>query len=164
MTHHETHEAMTEHGSLADEILRHQVVYEVSPARVAAKGKLQVVGYDVSLIGTHGPVEGPVHPGCEYCVEVFHALSELAHKVLPDRERESTFHVLRFTGGLHYDPQRGKRADVELVIEIRHRADYNHVVDECEESCLEIILRNLRALGVPERRWKQGAQIPGAAS
>ena len=44
-------------------------------------------------------------------------------------------------------PRHGFRPDVTLTIRIVHRDDYREPTDECENTCLVEMERNLTALG-----------------
>jgi len=126
------------------------VAYEVSPARIAASSGLRTVGYDVSLIGHHRKVEGLVKPGCTRCQAIWIDLGALANAAIPRPEWRTRICVRPFDHSLHYSTP-GENGEVELVIEVRHRSDYQQALDDCEDTCLARLLANLRSLGINPR-------------
>jgi len=131
----------------------HQVVYEVR--RLA-------MGFDIEFYGTHAHRnEHPnIRPGCEHCEELWERLREIAEAALPPDDRASVYRAEGFRPGLTYAPKRHPRADVELVLEIRHRHDYNAVVDACEQRCRDEIVAGLRSLGLREGTWPRSVTVP----
>jgi hypothetical protein len=146
-------------------IFDHKVLFEVRPAYSVYSGERIQVGFDVQLSGTHsqGVLEGhepQPTPGCERCVLVWEHLDEIAQAVLPPEGRPSGYEISSFRPAIsYYSKRRPKptidRPDVELVIEIRHREDFNREVDACETKCLQEILSGLCALGVQEGTWNE---------
>jgi hypothetical protein len=131
----------------------HQVVYEV---------RRLPMGFDIDLYGTHGHryEHATIRPGCDHCQELWDRLREIAEAALPPDPRASVYRPEGFRPGLTYDPKRHPRADVELVLQIRHRHDYNAVVDPCEQRCRDEIVARLRSLGVREGTWPRGVTVP----
>lgn len=127
----------------------HQVVYEV---------RRLPTGIDVELYGTHGARIAPsdVRPGCAHCEEVWEHLREIALAALPPDARESRYEIRWFRPGLTYDPKRQPRADVELVLEIRHGMDEKAGTDLSAKRCVEDIVANLRSCGSREGTWARG--------
>lgn len=144
------------HKHLHQIIEEYQVVYEHWPTKVVREGGQFPVGHDVVLIGTHSghPKDMPT-PGCPRCVKVWRNLEELAHAVAPPPTSLSRSRIVPFSRAVHYARERD-RPDIELILEIRHRSDYNAPVDACEDRCLNIVLGQLRQLGVAERQWHKG--------
>jgi hypothetical protein len=138
-------------------IEKHQVVYEHWSARVVHDGTPLAVGHDIVLIGTHGDhPKAMTSPGCSRCVDVWRDLEEVAKAVAPPPTRLSRARIVPFSGAVHYAREREERADIELVIEIRHQSNYSAPTDACEDECLSATLRRLCELGVPERKWRPG--------
>jgi hypothetical protein len=143
--------------------VEHRVVFEVVPEFSVATGARTKIGYDIILSGTHRPSDAPSRPapGCERCVAVYDRLRELALASLPREDRDSTCALSDFQPSLRYAAKRQTgsraRADVELVISIRHRDEYNRDVDPCEERCLHEVVAALRSLGVQEGTWSKYA-------
>ncbi len=131
---------------------RHGVVFEVRRAQVPCVSGLRVIGYDVYLVGRHS--EPMLRPGCTKCQSIWVDLGALAHAALPRAERRTRFSIRPFDHALHFAAAEAP-AQVELVIEVRHRTDYAHALDDCEEVCLARLLGNLRALGITESRAGQ---------
>jgi hypothetical protein len=143
----------------------HQVVYEYWPAKVAEAGKQLAVGHDIMLIGTHGGhMQEMTTPGCNQCAAVWRDLEELADTVIQPPTSLSHSRIVPFSGAVHYARERGLRSDIELVIEIRHRSNYQAPTDECEDQCLSATLVGLREIGVPERRWSSEQRLDGHTS
>lgn len=138
-------------------IEKHQVVYEHWPAKVVHDGKPLAVGHDVVLIGTHGAhPKAMTTPGCSRCLDVWRGLEDIAKAVAPPPTRLSHARIVPFSGAVHYARERGERADIELVMQIRHQSQYRAPTDACQDECLSATLRRLRDLGVPERKWRPG--------
>jgi hypothetical protein len=141
-----------------------KVAYEVHPANSMATGRRVVVGFDVELYAKHGSQEGNEHPpspGCERCFQVWEHLHEIAAAVLPPNDRKSLYRIEEFRPALSYDPKRQQgrdrgRPDVELVLTIRHRGEYNAEVDPCEQLCVDEIVASLKSLGLQEGTWRAG--------
>jgi hypothetical protein len=145
---------------LRDVIRRHKVVYEVHPALSVFTGQRTTVGYDVELRGTHETQAGWVTAGCDACRAVWDDLRRVAEAVVPHEMRPAEYDVPAFDHSLH---EVQGREDVQLIIEIRHREDYNRPLDECEERCVHEIVANLRAIGAQENQWSD-SRAAGFAS
>ncbi len=145
-------------------VSQHQVVYEVHSANSMATGRRLVVGFDIELYAKHGVHDAKQHPpspGCELCEEVWEHLHEIAAAVLPPNDRQSLYQIEELRPALGYDPKRQQgrdrgRPDVELVLTIRHRGEYNAEVDPCEQRCVDEIVASLKSLGLREGIWRAG--------
>jgi hypothetical protein len=145
---------------------QHKVVYEVHPENSMATGQRLAVGFNVDLYAKHSARDGnqrPPSPGCDHCVELWEYLQEIAAAVLPPSDRQSRYQIGEFHPALGYDPKRQQgrdrgRPDVELVLTIRHRDQYNADVDACERRCLDEIVASLKSLGVQEGSWSGPAR------
>lgn len=129
---------------------RHGVVFEVHCTQVPHEQGLRVIGYDVFLVGRHASPP-PLSPGCSKCQAIWSDLGVLAHAALPRPGHLTHFTIRPFDHALHYLAGQSNAAEVELVIEVRHRSDYCAALDACEDVCLTKLLANLRALGLRER-------------
>jgi hypothetical protein len=107
----------------------------------------QKVGFDLELIGTHFQPQHPPSPGCPECRQVYDALHQIAEWILPKAERRSRYEIDAFDGKLAMSLRHGLREEITLTIRIVHRDDYRRPVDECENTCLAEMERNLSALG-----------------
>ena len=107
----------------------------------------QKVGFDLELVGTHFHPKHTPSPGCDECRKVYDALRRIADWILPKEERTSRYLIDAFEGKIAMTPRHGFRPDVTLTIRIVHRDEYRQPTDECENTCLVEMERNLTALG-----------------
>ncbi len=145
--------AETDASRLKQIIERRKVVYEVIPASTFIGTVRRQIGFDLFLYGTHGDQIPHVNPGCPHCVSVWRDLESIATAVVPKDNRMSISRVEPFDHMLHQSKSRRYRNDVELVITIRHKNDFEDPLDSCESHCLRDITDSLKALGVRERSW-----------
>lgn len=128
-------------------VIQHQVCWQVFPAEELFKGKIQKVGFNLEIYGTHyHPVHTP-YPGCDQCVKVYKDLREIAEWIIPKEERKSWYEVEFFRGKIGFAGLRHFRPEISLRIEIRHREGYFGPVNECEIRCLEEMIEKLSLLG-----------------
>ncbi len=128
---------------------QYRVVFEVRRALIPASPGLRVIGFDVFLIGHHSV--NPTTPGCTRCQRVWADLGVLAHAAIPRPRPKTRFAVRPFDHALHYGAGADPPAEVELVIEVRHRSEYSSPIDDCENECLGRLMANLRSYGIKER-------------
>lgn len=127
---------------------QHGVVFESRRTQVPCSDGLRVIGYDVYLVGRHATP--PLSPGCTRCQLIWVDLGVLAHAALPRPGWRTRFSIRPFDHALHFATG-DSAAEVELVIEVRHRTEYAAALDDCEDECLSHLVANLRALGIRER-------------
>lgn len=150
---------MTSASSEEREALRalvraHRVVYEVKPAEEMVGDERRKIGFDITLSGTDGSdnaievAEGREGEG------VWADLERIAIAVLPTSGAQAVLGVQEFDQAVHSSPLRENRDDVELVIGIRHRAGFLEPIDPGEEQCLKSVVASLKALGIPEGKWR----------
>jgi hypothetical protein len=146
---------------------QHKVVYEVHPESSMATGQRLAVGFNIELYAKHSAHDvnlRPPSPGCDRCVELWEYLQEIGAAVMPPSDRQSRYQIEGFRPALGYDPKRQQghdrgSPDVELVLTIRHRDEYNADVDACERGCLDEIVASQKSLGVQEGSWSGPAKI-----
>jgi hypothetical protein len=134
-------------------IHRFQVCWEVYPAEILAKDGIRKIGFDLELYGTPECGTEHVDPGCQHCLRVESALREIADWILPRVKPSCSFDVDSEGDSLSYAPERRNRPDVVVHINILHRHEWDHAIDECEEVCLKEIEQVLTDLGVCRRSW-----------
>jgi hypothetical protein len=83
------------------------------------------------------------------------ALKEIAEWILPREQRKCTFQIETESQSLHYLPVRKNRPDARVSIRILHRNNWDQPIDECEQSCLNNMVRALLALGARENEWRK---------
>ena len=112
-----------------------------------AQWQQQKVGYDLELVGTHFQPQHPPSPGCPECRQVYDALRQIAEWILPKEERRSRYEIDVFDGKVAMSARHSFREEITLTIRIVHREDFRRPTDECENTCLTEMKRNLVALG-----------------
>ncbi len=150
------------HLRLHQLVNEHKVVYEVWPAfSIVDDGRRLQVGYDVDLYGTRiGGERKLLLPGAPGWIEVWQDLYVIADAVLSPVDDETVYLIYDFRPALSFDPKRQERPDVELVVAIRHRSEYNRAVDRSEEHCLHEVVAALRSIGAQQATWREVATVP----
>jgi hypothetical protein len=138
---------------------KHQVCYEVWPERSVAEEEKILIGFELQLCGTNSHVaakdENQPVPGCEYCLETYEDLKQIAEWILPREERPSRYEISGFDRALHVAPNsRHSRSEVVLTIHILHRTNFNREVDDCENRCLKEMKDRLQQLGIQEGKFR----------
>lgn len=144
-------------------VSQHKVVYEVWPAfSLGDDGRRVQVGYDVDLYGTRSGGERAARkllPGSPGWIEVWEHLYDIAGAVLSPDDDQSIYLIYDFRPALSFDAKRQERPDVELVVAIRHRTDYNRVVDRSEEHYMKEMVAALRSIGAQQATWHEAAEV-----
>lgn len=128
---------------------RHEVVFHVYPVRHAASGGVEVVGFEIELLGVHREPKHVPEPGCDECAIVYQDLREIARHVLPPSEPETEVELHALEPRHVYDRRHHGEPAVALTLQVLHRRDYGSPVDRCEERCKDRIVAALRRLGIP---------------
>ena len=135
-------------------VSRYRVCWDVWPVESMVDGKLQKIGFELELSGTHPPEVTDVSPGCHSCREVFRGLRQIAEHILPSKaDRPSEYVISNYEPSIRYSRSRGSRPDVSLTIQILHRQGFGPV-DECEQRCLKVMEEGLAALGASNGTWQ----------
>lgn len=116
--------------------------------------KIREIGFALELYGTPEPWATNVSPGGGDCRTVQSALKEIAEWILPREKRKCTFQIEMESQSLQYSPIRKNRPDIRVSIQILHPNNWDQPIDECEESCLNDMVRALHALGAREDEWR----------
>ena len=139
---------------LQELVSRYRVCWDVWPAETVVDRKLQKIGFELELSGTHPPDVTNVSPGCHSCREVFNGLRQIAEHILPSKaDRPSEYVISNYEPSIRYSRSRGSRPDVSLTIQILHRQGFGPV-DECEQRCLKAMEESLAALGISKGTWQ----------
>lgn len=126
--------------------------WELAP-RVALQGHTRIqVGFDLTLLARHEPTAMDA-PGCEECYRHYQTLREIAVLVLPTGIHPTQCTFSAFDASHHLRPETHRAPEVQLTIEITHRADTFGGVDDDERRCGAEIEEALRRLGVRPRVW-----------
>ncbi len=150
------------HQRLHQLVNEHKVVYEVWPAfSLDGDGRRLQVGFDVDLYGTRANGDGSrrLVPGSPSWIEVWENLYDIAGAVLAPVDDQTVYVIYDFRPALSFDPKRHERPDVELVVAIRHRSEYNRAVDRSEEHCLHEVIAALRSIGAQQATWHEAAEV-----
>jgi hypothetical protein len=144
--------------ALRDWIREHHVCWEQAPRFELHGPKRIQVGFDLTLLARHPPSDDDA-PGCEECHAHYQALREIARLVLPKGIHPTQCAFSAFDAAHHMRPQTRWSPEVELTIEITHRADTFGGVDEDERRCRAEIEEALRRLGVRPRVWSAAENL-----
>jgi hypothetical protein len=133
-------------------IEEHRVCWELAP-RVELHDHQRVqVGLDLTLLARHPPAEIDA-PGCDECYRHYETLREIAVRAHPNGIHPTQFAFSAFDGAHHMRPETHWAPEVQLTIEITHRADTFGGVDDDQRRCGAEIEEALRQLGVRPRVW-----------
>jgi hypothetical protein len=149
-------------STIRDLIQRYKICWEVWPEWIPTKGHLEKTGFELELLGTHPEGTDNASPGCDACVEVYHALRRVADFILPDnKDLPTRYEIEPFEPALRYASIRKNRPDVLLEMKIIHRNGFGPI-DECEERCLQLMQTRLDALGAYRGRWAPDPDYPSS--
>jgi hypothetical protein len=133
-------------------IEEHRVCWELAP-RVELHDHQRVqVGFDLTLLARHSPTTVDA-PGCDECYRHYEMLREIALLALPKGIHPTQCAFSAFDAAHHMRPETRWAPEVQLTIEITHRADTFGGVDDDERRCGAEIEEALRQLGVRLRVW-----------
>jgi len=133
----------------------HRVCWEVLPEQLVVQGgRILQVGFNLMLYGAHEHDTDRPRPGCEQCRLIYTDLREIAEWIVPQDERPSRYEIEVYDHAVRYDPVRGNRPDVTVMIKILHREQFDAPVDQCEVFCLHEMETKLLQIGVQYQRWK----------
>lgn len=107
-------------------VREHKVCWEIAPHFEVRAGELRQVGFDLTL---HAQAAAWTDPGSAEALVIHDALHEIALRVLP---RDARFEVRPFEAALRFRRETAWSAEIDLVIEVRHRAGTFDVVDRTE--------------------------------
>jgi hypothetical protein len=139
-------------GSLRAWIREHRVCWELAP-RFALHGDRRIqVGFDLTLLARHTPTTVD-EPGCEECSRDYLALREIGGLVIPSGIHPTQCTFSAFDASHHLRPETHWEPEIQLTIEITHRADTFGDVDDDERRCRSEIEEALKRLGVRPRVW-----------
>ena len=133
---------------------RREVCWDVFRERVAVRGAIRTVGYELVLSGIHTPAQHAPTPGCDLCKDVFSDLRTLARWILPKEHRPSIYEIKAYRPIIQHARRRSMRAEVTLCIKILHRHHYEDPIDQCETRCLTEMEQQLRRIGACQGGWK----------
>jgi hypothetical protein len=133
-------------------IEEHRVCSALTPRLELHEGKRVQVGLDLTLLARHSPATVDA-PGCDECYGHYAVLREIAALVLPKGIPEAQCAFSAFDGAHHLRPETRWAPEVQLTIEITHRADTFGGVDDDERRCGAEIEEALRRLGVRPKVW-----------
>ena len=143
---------MTTSGTTTAWIRDHKVTWEMSPWQEIADRRSVTVGFELRLLARHTADQHPA-PGCHACVSVYEGLRAIARQAFPPGAAASLYEIEPFDASFHLRPEGQWTPEVQLAVHIVHRAGYLRPVDECEKRCVELIKKNLEALGVQPKTW-----------
>lgn len=147
---------------LKELVRRYRICYEVWPEYEMVGGQKSQIGLALELSGTHEPDIANPEAGCIHCRRIFAAMRDVAEAILPPEGRPSRYEQGPYDQSIHHSHARGDRPDVSLTVRILHREDFHKPLDDCQERCLEEMLRNLKNLGASEVRWRNDPRRVGA--
>lgn len=145
----------TEREALRALVRAHRVVYEVKAAEEMVGNERRKIGFDVTLSGTDGKDDAIEVADGREGEGVWADLQRIAVAVLPQAGNQAVLGLQEFDQAVHSSPLRQNRDDVELVIGIRHGAGFLEPIDPGEEQCLKSVVAALKALGIPEGKWRE---------
>jgi hypothetical protein len=131
-------------------VREHHVHYEVEPEEVVAPGRREVTGYRVRLFATHGE-ERLGDPACPRCLELRHALQELARGLVPP-DGDDRAEVVSGAAPRIYQSREVPGADeVHVTLRVLCGSPEHLSAQAPAERCLAPITERLARLGVPRR-------------
>ncbi len=143
---------MSMEEALRDWVVKHKVCWEMAPL-VERNGETNVqVGYELQLFARHEAGAHP-EPGCAKCEDMYRNLRAIALFALPHEERPSRYDIAPFHASFCLRPESEWIPEVQLTIQIIHRAGYFRPIDDCEKKCAGEIQKCLRALGAQPKSW-----------
>ncbi len=143
---------------LAELVKRYRVCWEVWPEYSMVDGQEKLVGFELTLSGTHESATQHTGPGCLSCRRIYSALHSLTEWVFPQEEQPSIYQSRSYEAALRYSAVRGSQAALAVKIEVTLKVKivllkkFEQPADECEKRCRET-KEHLSELGTCERPW-----------